>query len=195
MSSSTRSTATARPSTCISRRTISASSTSARATWCVSKTVVAYAVAGERQGRDHDMSGDVSALDLFGTDEPIAERRLLTAGPLTRHPRRRQSAHDLLCRRRSGARHQLPGARRFLGHLQGSPVERRDHRKLTALSRSTYDALCSGPERPLRLPDDHHRRSVRPAHHGGGRRGARPTFPPIAPASSCCIRPRRPAGG
>jgi len=29
------------------------------------------------------VSGDVSALDLFGTEEPIAERRILTAGPLT----------------------------------------------------------------------------------------------------------------
>jgi hypothetical protein len=29
------------------------------------------------------MNGDASALDLFGTDEPIADRRSLTAGPLT----------------------------------------------------------------------------------------------------------------
>ncbi|MEP6564557.1 MAG: hypothetical protein ABJB10_05420 [Mesorhizobium sp.] len=29
------------------------------------------------------MSGNVSALDLFGTNEPVAERRILTAGPLT----------------------------------------------------------------------------------------------------------------
>ena len=29
------------------------------------------------------MSAGVSALDLFGTDEPVAERRLLTAGPLS----------------------------------------------------------------------------------------------------------------
>ncbi|WP_051334054.1 hypothetical protein [Mesorhizobium sp. WSM3224] len=29
------------------------------------------------------MSGDTGAFDLFGTDEPVAERRTLTAGPLT----------------------------------------------------------------------------------------------------------------
>ncbi len=29
------------------------------------------------------MNGDASALDLFGTDEPVAERRMLTAGALT----------------------------------------------------------------------------------------------------------------
>ena len=29
------------------------------------------------------MNGDASALDLFGTDEPVAERRILTAGPLS----------------------------------------------------------------------------------------------------------------
>lgn len=29
------------------------------------------------------MSGNVTALDIFGTNEPVAERRILTAGPLT----------------------------------------------------------------------------------------------------------------
>ena len=49
----------------------------------VSKTVVQPMWSRRTPRQRSDMSGDVSALDLFGTDEPIAPRRVLTAGPLT----------------------------------------------------------------------------------------------------------------
>ena len=156
----------------------------------LSKTVVAYTVAGKRQGRATDMSGDVSALDLFGTDEPVAARRLLTAGPLTAILEdgnlrticfagiEAVRAINYLARDASWGTYKavqsnlevIESCQRFHGHLR----------------RAVFRA-----ERPLRLPDDHHRRSVGRAHHGGGRRGDRPTSPPIAPASSCCIRRRR----
>ena len=56
---------------------------------------------GERQGCDSDMSGDVSALDLFGTDEPIAR-----PPALTRRPAAARSSKTAIC-----ARSALPASR------------------------------------------------------------------------------------
>ena len=63
--------ATARPSTCISRRRISRVRRSGRATWCGKKTVNAFTVDQNAKAvTRHD--ADVGALELFGTDEPTA---------------------------------------------------------------------------------------------------------------------------
>ena len=96
--------------------------------------------------RERDMSGDVSALDLFGTDEPIAERRLLTAGPLS------AILEDGNLRTICFAGVEAVRAINYLardaswGTYKAELVEHRDHRKRQLRSRSTYDGLCSGPK-------------------------------------------------
>ena len=90
------------------------------------------------------MSGDVSALDLFGTDEPVADRRLLTAGPLS------AILEDGNLRTICFAGIEVVRAINYLardaswGTYKAVAVESRDHRKLRALSRSPTTRCVPG---------------------------------------------------
>ena len=135
----------------------------------IRKTVVAYARRRKTlKVRDNDMSADVSALDLFGTDEPVAERRLLTAGPLS------AILEDGNLRTICFAGVEAVRAINYLARdgSWGTYKASQSNIAITESRQLVHGQLRRAVlrvRRPLRLPHDHHRRSVGAADHGGGR--------------------------
>ena len=86
----------------------------------------------------------IDPLDLFGTDEPHAERRLLKAGPLTAILED-GNLRDHILRRRRGVRavNYLARDNSWGTYAPRSPNMR--HRRPATLSRSAMTALCAGP--------------------------------------------------
>ena len=113
------------------------------------------------------MSGDVSALELFGTEEPLAQRRRLMAGPL------RAVLEDGNLRDIRFGGVEVVRAINYLARDKSWGTSRRCITNLEITQDENafavdYDGLCGEPGRRLRLHDAHSRRSLGPAHHGGG---------------------------